>query len=280
MGSKIDEFTTKVRSSLERCSGLKLAMLFGSYLDGTANAMSDLDLLVEGEFSEAKLLMDLAGALNIPVEKIDLLKVKHLPIKVLARALSRGEVVLCRDPKLLAGIVEKVAVEYPEAMDSYRLNVNYSLDPEDKVDEVRLLDLLNNAINRSRLLKRLLNEHGVEDFKKNEVLDSALRWPIYEIIQSMIDACAVLATNLKLGLAESYKDYVVALIKGNIMGEELGTNLTELISLRNRLAHRYRYVETEELINSAGKLVNEILPAFRKWIYATIKRHRKQGQED
>ena len=276
MSSKIDELIAKVRSCLEKYSGLRLAMLFGSYLDGTANSMSDLDLLVEGEFSEAKLLMDLAETLNIPVERIDLVWGKHLPIKVLGRAISRGEVVLCRDPELLAGIIEKVALEYPEAMDSYRLNINYSLNPEDEVDEVRLLDLLSNAISRSKLLKRLLNEHSVEDFKKNEVLDSALRWPIYEIIQSMIDACAVLAANLKLGLAESYKDYVVALIKGNIMSEELGTGLIELISLRNRLAHRYRYVETEELINSASRLLDEILPAFREWIYAAVKRHNER----
>lgn len=203
MISKADEFTTKVRSTLEKHLGLKLVVLFGSYVNGTANAISDIDLLVEGEFNEAKLLVDLAEALDIPVERIDLVRVKRLQIKVLARALSHGVVILCREPELLAGIVEKVAVKYPEVMDSYRLNVNYSLDPEDKVDEVRLLDLLNNAINRCKLLKKLLNEHGVEDFKKDEVLDSALRWPIYEVIQSMTDACAVLAANLKLGLAES-----------------------------------------------------------------------------
>lgn len=68
---------------------------------------------------------------------------------------------------------------------------------------------------------------------------------------------------------------MVALIKGNVVKEELGTSLIELISLRNRLAHRYRYVETEELIDSAKRLVDEILPVFRGWMYATIERHRR-----
>jgi len=154
------------------------------------------------------------------------------------------------------------------------LNIKYSLDPEDRVDEVRLFDLLNNAINRSKLLRRLLNEYSVEDFRKDEVLDSALRWLLYEIIQSMVDACTLLVASLKLGLAEPYKDYIVALIKGKVMSEELGASLIGLISLRNRLTHRYRYIEIEELLHSIKRLVDEILPAFRKWIYITIKKYR------
>jgi uncharacterized protein YutE (UPF0331/DUF86 family)/predicted nucleotidyltransferase len=272
--SKADEFEAKIRSSLDKHLGLKLAILFGSRVNGVANAMSDVDLLVEGEFSEAKLIMDLAEALNIPVEKIDLVRVKQLPIKVLARVLGCGVVVLCRDPKLLVEITEKVAVSFPEVMDSYSLNVKYSLDPEDKVDEVRLLALLNNVIDRSKFLKKLLNKHGIEDFKMDEVLDSALRWSIYEIAQSMIDVCALAASNLKLGLAESYKDYVVALVKGNVMGEELGSSLIELVSLRNKLAHRYIHVETEELFGGAMRLLDEIVPAFREWVYTTIKKFR------
>jgi uncharacterized protein YutE (UPF0331/DUF86 family)/predicted nucleotidyltransferase len=273
MSFKADELKVKIRNIVENYLGLKLVVLFGSYVDGTESTLSDVDLLVEGEFSETKLLMDLAEALNTPVERIDLLRIEHLPIKVLARALSRGIIVLCREPKLLEKIVGEVALEYPEVMYSYRLNVEYSLDPEDRVDEIRLLDLLNNAVNRSKLLNRLLNEHSVEDFKKDEVLDSALRWLLYEIIQSMVDACTLLAASLKLGLAESYKDYIVALIKGGVMGEELGASLIELVSLRNRLAHRYRYIEIEELLHSVRRLVDEVLPTFRKWMYTTIEKY-------
>jgi uncharacterized protein YutE (UPF0331/DUF86 family) len=177
----------------------------------------------------------------------------------------------------LEKIVGEVALEYPEVIYSYRLNIEYSLDPEDRVDEIRLLDLLNNAVNRSKLLDRLLNEHSLEDFKKDEVLDSALRWLLYEIIQSMVDACTLLAASLKLGLAESYKDYIVALIKGGVMSEELGASLIELVSLRNRLAHRYRYIGIEELLHNVRRLVDEVLPTFRKWIYNTIKKYGRGG---
>ena len=277
MSFKADELKVKIRSIVEKYLGLKLVVLFGSYVDGTESTLSDVDLLVEGEFSEAKLLMDLAEALNMPVERIDLLRVEHTPIKVLARALSHGVIILCREPKLLEKIVGEVALEYPEVIYSYRLNIEYSLDPEDRVDEIRLLDLLNNAVNRSKLLDRLLNEHSLEDFKKDEVLDSALRWLLYEIIQSMVDACTLLAASLKLGLAESYKDYIVALIKGGVMSEELGASLIELVSLRNRLAHRYRYIGIEELLHNVRRLVDEVLPTFRKWIYNTIRKYGRGG---
>lgn len=269
----VDELKGKIRDALEKHPNLKLAVLFGSYTKGIVNAMSDVDLLIDGELSESKLLLDLAESLNMPVERIDLIRLKQAPTKVLARALTQGEVISCREPKLLAEVAERVALDYPEVMNLYKLNLGYSLDPKDEVDEVRLLDLLNNAVKKSKLLEGLLKEYGVENFKKDEVLDSALRWPIYEIIQSMIDACAVLATSLKLGLAESYKDYVIALIKGNVMSEELGTDLIEFISLRNRLAHRYLYVEVEELVESSRRLVGKTLPAFREWMYATIKKY-------
>jgi uncharacterized protein YutE (UPF0331/DUF86 family)/predicted nucleotidyltransferase len=277
MSFKADELKVKIRSIVEKYLGLKLVVLFGSHVDGTESTLSDVDLLVEGEFSEAKLLMDLAEALNMPVERIDLLRVEHTPIKVLARALSHGVIILCREPKLLEKIVGEVALEYPEVIYSYRLNIEYSLDPEDRVDEIRLLDLLNNAVNRSKLLDRLLNEHSLEDFKKDEVLDSALRWLLYEIIQSMVDACTLLAASLKLSLAESYKDYIVALIKGGVMSEELGASLIELVSLRNRPAHRYRYIGIEELLHNVRRLVDEVLPTFRKWIYNTIEKYGRGG---
>jgi uncharacterized protein YutE (UPF0331/DUF86 family)/predicted nucleotidyltransferase len=277
MSFKADELKVKIRSIVEKYLGLKLVVLFGSHVDGTESTLSDVDLLVEGEFSEAKLLMDLAEALNMPVERIDLLRVEHTPIKVLARALSHGVIILCREPKLLEKIVGEVALEYPEVIYSYRLNIEYSLDPEDRIDEIRLLDLLNNAVNRSKLLDRLLNEHSLEDFKKDEVLDSALRWLLYEIIQSMVDACTLLAASLKLSLAESYKDYIVALIKGGVMSEELGASLIELVSLRNRPAHRYRYIGIEELLHNVRRLVDEVLPTFRKWIYNTIEKYGRGG---
>jgi len=277
MSFKADELKVKIRNIVEKYLGLKLVVLFGSYVDGTESTLSDVDLLVEGEFSEAKLLMDLAEALNMPVERIDLLRVEHTPIKVLARALSHGIIILCREPKFLEKIVGEVALEYSEVIYSYRLNIEHSLDPEDRIDEIRLLDLLNNAVNRSKLLDRLLNEHSLEDFKKDEVLDSALRWLLYEIIQSMVDACTLLAASLKLSLAESYKDYIVALIKGGVMSEELGASLIELVSLRNRPAHRYRYIGIEELLHNVRRLVDEVLPTFRKWIYNTIEKYGRGG---
>jgi len=46
--------------------------------------------------------MDLAEALNIPVGRMDLVRVERPPIKILAEALSAGGVP-CREPTLLKG---------------------------------------------------------------------------------------------------------------------------------------------------------------------------------
>ncbi|MBS7628349.1 hypothetical protein KEJ36_06090, partial [Candidatus Bathyarchaeota archaeon] len=64
---------------------------------------------------------------------------------------------------------------------------------------------------------------------------------------------------------------------GNLLDERLGVSLVGLISLRNRLvqAHRYRYVEVGKLIVGARKLVDDVFPIFREWVYALIKKCSK-----
>ena len=54
---------------------------------------------------------------------------------------------------------------------------------------------------------------------------------------------------------------IVVLIKRNITEKEVGEELANLISLRNRLADRYRHVEVEKIIENTEKLPNKNPPS-------------------
>lgn len=271
---KIEDLTAKLRDVLTEYS-VDLAILFGSYVKGCASGMSDMDILVEGDFDEARLVMGISERLSLPAERVDLARAKQLPPKVLARVLNEGVTVLCRKPEVLARIAHSTAVEYPQVMELYRLSFKNAINPEVKLDTVRILDLLNSVVDRSKVLDGLLKGREVREFERDPVLDSSLRWLIYEIVQSMIDICAHLAVSLKMGVAESYGDYIVTLVKRNVMVEDLGLGLIDFVSLRNRLAHRYRYVTAGELVEGANRLLSGILPDFIDWVQRIIAEYGK-----
>ena len=63
-----------------KSSGVRKAVLFGSYAKGTANKRSDIDLLVDSGLRGLAffgLLEDVTTALNIPVDMIDVTQIQE-----------------------------------------------------------------------------------------------------------------------------------------------------------------------------------------------------------
>jgi len=77
--------------------GVRLAILFGSYARGEACTLSDIDLLVDSDYSISEPVYEVSRELNIPVDKADLMRLSETPAKVLVRALREGIVVVSRD---------------------------------------------------------------------------------------------------------------------------------------------------------------------------------------
>ncbi len=272
-GFKPKGLIEKLRQIFEEEHKVEVAVLFGSFVRQEEVGLSDVDIAFEGPVVEAELLMRLSEFLNIPTERIDLLPLGRLPTKVLARALSEGIILTCKRPDLFNAIASKAAIEHPEVMELYRLNRDYLLDPKGAIDEIRVLDLLFNIAQRARTLKALVEARRPEEFDGDPILDSALRWLVYEVVQSMIDVCAHVATSLRLAIAESYRDYVVTLVKAGEMQRELGLVLEDYAMLRNRLAHRYGFVGTKELVERSRKLVDVLVRDFESWAREMIKKH-------
>ena len=103
--------TSELRRVLERFD-VKLAVLFGSHARGEGGRLSDIDILLEGSFSDSEVVLEISRALNIPVEKVDIARPNELPMKVLAKALKEGVVILRGDADYFNRLIDRVIANY------------------------------------------------------------------------------------------------------------------------------------------------------------------------
>ena len=272
-GEAINAAVEKLRSVLGKYGGVRLAILFGSWARGEGSPLSDVDLAFIGEVNEALLIMEVARTLGVSVDRVDLVDASKAPLRVLKNVLANG-VLIYEDGETLKQLYSKVLNQYPEINIAQKMNLNYSLSLNDSVDETLLLDLANNLASKAKSIKEFTEKHTVNEVRSSVVLDSALRWLVYEAVQSTIDSCTHIVASLKLGVGETYKDSTIILVDMGIVDENLGRKIIEYITLRNRLAHRYRLVQADELYEKAVELVREMAPRVREWIYQVIRKYK------
>jgi len=80
--------------------------LVQDYTCDEITCLSDIDILVDGNVSESEFLYEISRELNIPVEKIDLVRVRDISLRVLVKALREGIVVICRGTTYLTRLIE------------------------------------------------------------------------------------------------------------------------------------------------------------------------------
>jgi len=267
-----EELVEALRKVLSGVSGVKLALLFGSFARDSPSPLSDLDFAVMGNIDEVELIMSVSRAVSLPVERIDIVRIESAPLKVLKNILRDG-ILIHGDEAIYRQLIFKVLTEYHELSLSQAFNSKFSLNPKGSVDAQILLDLVNNLVARSKDTEEFISEYTLEDIKRRRILDVALRWLIYESVQTMVDSCNHIVASLKLGVAETYRDSVIILTDQGLLDKGLARTIIEFISLRNRLAHRYRYVTSEELYERAKGLTESLIPKFREWIYKVIREH-------
>lgn len=81
-------------------------------------------------------------------------------------------------------------------------------------------------------------------------------------IESVLDICAVINTDLKLGVPESDENILDNLIRNNIISDELGCSLKSMKGFRNILVHRYGRINDEMVFS----IVKENLHDFYRFI--------------
>ena len=90
---------------------------------------------------------------------------------------------------------------------------------------------------------------------KSVIEISALRWELYASLQNLLDALAMIVSDLRLRRPSSYADLGVVLYDAGLIDEETRENIKLIAVTRNILAHAYRRLGSEDL----DRIVKDIL---------------------
>jgi len=75
----------------------------------------------------------------------------------------------------------------------------------------------------------------------------SLRWAVYETLQTLLDACAMIIAELGLRKPSSYTEIADILAEAGLLDGLEATRLKNMARIRNRVAHTYRRLDSEEL---------------------------------
>jgi len=81
-------------------------------------------------------------------------------------------------------------------------------------------------------------------------------------IEDVFDICAIINTDLELGIPRDDEDIVQNLVKGEILSEEMKDKLKSMRGFRNIVVHRYGAVDDK----IAFEILRENLPDFYLFI--------------
>lgn len=92
----------------------------------------------------------------------------------------------------------------------------------------------------------------------NEVTIAAIKWETYSSLQNLLDALAMIVADLGLVKPSTYSELGVVLQEKGIISEADEELIRKIAATRNVIAHTYRKVETEELLQIADDLLPKV----------------------
>lgn len=108
---------------------------------------------------------------------------------------------------------------------------------------------------------RLVEEHLPDTFKEFAGL-GLIKDGIYKriefAIENVFDICAIINTDLELGIPSDDKDIIENLVRNEILSEEMGEKLKAMKGFRNIVVHRYGRIDDR----IAFEILKENLPFY------------------
>jgi hypothetical protein len=269
----IEGIIAKLREVLNRNENVLLAYLFGSRVGGTGSPVSDYDLAILPERNDLKsmgeIIFTISEALGVNEDLVDVLDLKRAPLDLKVRVLREG--IRLVDRGYEDTLIREVNKVYPEIRLEEIKALNWWLKNPEGIDVSLLKERLDYISELAEHVDKLLKRLKPEDLGRDIEAWYALKGMVQDIIQAMIDVCAHVSTAKRLGAVIAYREYVDKLMKAGGMESSLGDDLKLLITLRNRLIHRYLTVTPEELWQISFKLTSTITKKFREWVLSIIR---------
>lgn len=103
------------------------------------------------------------------------------------------------------------------------------------------------------------------DIENKRLVDKRIEWEIrYGLFEStliVIDVACKLTAKYNLAKPKNYRECIEALIKKDIVDEEIGEHLIKMVGFRNILMHEYEDIQVGRMIEYLSKLED-----FKKFI--------------
>jgi len=101
-----------------------------------------------------------------------------------------------------------------------------------------------------------------EEFAGRGLIKDGIYKGIEFAIENVFDICAIINTDLELGIPHDDKDIIENLVKKKILSEEMREKLKEMKGFKNIVVHRYGRIDD----NIAFEILKENLPDFYAFI--------------
>lgn len=252
-----ERFVRVLKEVVVKFSDIQFAYLFGSYAEGRAMPISDLDVavLTKERGVIPYFTAELSKVLGISEEKISVLNLEDASPTLRLRVLSRGVKLLDRGMygEKLRG---EIGPETVDLLENERVSFQAWLRGN-PLDESLLKRILTQLSEDMEDLKGFL-EKDSEEVRLDKNLRKAFERTMQTSIEGVIDLLRHVISGLNLGVAEYYKDYVEISRGKGVIGAETAENLLELIPTRHALVHRYREIDFQKLWLEAKRIVETI----------------------
>jgi uncharacterized protein YutE (UPF0331/DUF86 family) len=97
-----------------------------------------------------------------------------------------------------------------------------------------------------------------EEFLRDEIMQLAIERSLQIATQSVIDISTHLIAHHHWGTPETYKDSIEIIINHGVIDKKLGSNLVELVKLRNVIVHVYMDINPKIIYESTERAIKDL----------------------
>ncbi len=252
----------RLKQELSNDENVLLAYIFGSVARGLITPLSDVDiavLLKDSCLKElGKLWSNIAKALRVSEDKVDLVDLSQAPITLKCSIVKHGFKLVDKgdyEESLKKELVSKY-LEAKFLLDSTYSEAVRTLSCE--VDKNLLKLRIFEALERIATLREEVLSKPKEQVIASRVYKGLMERCVHIIIEAMLDVCRHIVSAKKLGIPETYGDLVRLLREGGILLPDLAERIEDLVMLRNVLVHRYIIISHEKLYEESKALIRVI----------------------
>lgn len=250
-----------IESVLLSCSNLLAIYAFGSRVQGTANAQSDLDLavLVEG-YADPMQLFELSNQLADQLGyEVDLLDMRAASTVMQYQMITTGERWWAKDV-LQVSLFESMVLSEKTALDEARASLSV------RADKI------------SYYVQRAREEYDkdADTFATDFTRQDAAILNIQRACEAALDMGQHLVRREKLGVPQSARDVFTLLAQAGWIEQRLADDLKRMVGFRNIAVHDYQAMQLPITV----RIITFHLDEFLRYSQSLLTRDTKTTQFD